>query len=73
MRMEVDIACLDVSSQIFWFGDLNYRLNMMDDDVRKLVSQKRWDELINSDQVLFRAICVDFVDAKDNRSIVGGV
>ncbi|XXG66583.1 hypothetical protein AAC387_Pa06g0126 [Persea americana] len=37
--------------QIFWFGDLNYRLNMLDDDVRKLVAHKRWDELINSDQL----------------------
>lgn len=37
--------------QIFWFGDLNYRLNMMDTEVRELVAQKRWDELINSDQL----------------------
>lgn len=40
-----------VNSQVFWFGDLNYRLNMVDAEVRKLVAQKRWDELINSDQV----------------------
>ncbi|XP_058104208.1 type I inositol polyphosphate 5-phosphatase 2 isoform X3 [Magnolia sinica] len=37
--------------QIFWFGDLNYRLNMMDADVRKLVAGRQWDELINSDQL----------------------
>ncbi|KAH9705228.1 Type I inositol polyphosphate 5-phosphatase 2 [Citrus sinensis] len=37
--------------QIFWFGDLNYRLNMMDTEVRELVAQKRWDKLINSDQL----------------------
>lgn len=37
--------------QIFWFGDLNYRLNMLDADVRKLVARKQWDELINSDQL----------------------
>ncbi|KAJ6695887.1 TYPE I INOSITOL POLYPHOSPHATE 5-PHOSPHATASE 2 [Salix koriyanagi] len=37
--------------QIFWFGDLNYRLNMMDTEVRKLVALKQWDELINSDQL----------------------
>ncbi|XP_010559288.1 PREDICTED: type I inositol polyphosphate 5-phosphatase 2 isoform X2 [Tarenaya hassleriana] len=36
--------------QIFWFGDLNYRLNMSDSEVRKLVSQQRWGELINGDQ-----------------------
>ncbi|KAF8051947.1 hypothetical protein N665_1641s0011 [Sinapis alba] len=43
------IPCHD---QVFWFGDLNYRLNMSDSEVRKLVSQKRWDELKNSDQLI---------------------
>ncbi|WCJ20682.1 Type I inositol polyphosphate 5-phosphatase 2 [Euphorbia peplus] len=38
--------------QIFWFGDLNYRLNMMDTEIRKLVSLKKWDELINGDQLV---------------------
>lgn len=37
--------------QIFWFGDLNYRLNMLDAEIRKLVARKKWDELINSDQL----------------------
>ncbi|KAJ6342226.1 hypothetical protein OIU78_010204 [Salix suchowensis] len=37
--------------QIFWFGDLNYRLNMLDTEVRKLVALEKWDELISSDQV----------------------
>ncbi|XP_062073712.1 type I inositol polyphosphate 5-phosphatase 2 [Humulus lupulus] len=37
--------------QIFWFGDLNYRLNMLDHEVRKLVSLKRWDELLKNDQL----------------------
>ncbi|KAF9625879.1 hypothetical protein IFM89_027656 [Coptis chinensis] len=37
--------------QIFWFGDLNYRLNMLDPEVRKLVARKQWDELIESDQL----------------------
>ncbi|KAG2243308.1 hypothetical protein Bca4012_014288 [Brassica carinata] len=43
------IPCHD---QVFWFGDLNYRLNMSDSEVRKLVEQKRWDELRNSDQLI---------------------
>ncbi|CAH8276219.1 unnamed protein product [Arabidopsis lyrata] len=43
------IPCHD---QVFWFGDLNYRLNMADSEVRKLVAQKRWDELKNSDQLI---------------------
>ncbi|XP_011028235.1 PREDICTED: type I inositol 1,4,5-trisphosphate 5-phosphatase 2-like isoform X2 [Populus euphratica] len=42
--------------QIFWFGDLNYRLNMLDTEVRKLVALKQWDELINSDQ-LSKELC----------------
>ncbi|KAJ4951173.1 hypothetical protein NE237_028005 [Protea cynaroides] len=37
--------------QIFWFGDLNYRLSMLDAEVRKLVAKKQWDELINNDQL----------------------
>ncbi|KAJ8774483.1 hypothetical protein K2173_016929 [Erythroxylum novogranatense] len=37
--------------QIFWFGDLNYRLNMLDDEIRELIALKHWDELINSDQL----------------------
>ncbi|KAL2322924.1 hypothetical protein Fmac_027303 [Flemingia macrophylla] len=37
--------------QIFWFGDLNYRVNMMDGEVRKLVALKKWDELMNYDQL----------------------
>lgn len=40
-----------MNSQIFWFGDLNYRLNMEDADVRKLIALKRWDELVSNDQV----------------------
>ncbi|KAL8159013.1 hypothetical protein V2J09_000550 [Rumex salicifolius] len=37
--------------QIFWFGDLNYRLNMLDVEIRKLVASKQWNALINSDQL----------------------
>ncbi|PSS11614.1 Type I inositol polyphosphate 5-phosphatase [Actinidia chinensis var. chinensis] len=42
--------------QIFWFGDLNYRLNMLDAEVRKLVAKKQWNELLNSDQ-LSKELC----------------
>ncbi|KAK6250998.1 hypothetical protein SCA6_005003 [Theobroma cacao] len=42
--------------QMFWFGDLNYRLNMSGAEVRKLVALKRWDELIDSDQ-LHKELC----------------
>ncbi|KAL9231213.1 hypothetical protein vseg_006468 [Gypsophila vaccaria] len=37
--------------QIFWFGDLNYRINAEDSEIRKLVSSKLWNELINHDQL----------------------
>ncbi|GAB4834684.1 hypothetical protein Ancab_032947 [Ancistrocladus abbreviatus] len=42
--------------QIFWFGDLNYRLNIPDNDVRKLVASQQWDKLVNSDQ-LVKELC----------------
>ncbi|KAL5099090.1 hypothetical protein RYX36_003417 [Vicia faba] len=37
--------------QIFWFGDLNYRISMLDSEVRKLVALKKWDELMYYDQL----------------------
>ncbi|THU62380.1 hypothetical protein C4D60_Mb01t04530 [Musa balbisiana] len=37
--------------RIFWFGDLNYRLNMPDADIRALVAGRCWDELMNFDQL----------------------
>ncbi|CAO2819528.1 unnamed protein product [Amaranthus hypochondriacus] len=37
--------------QIFWFGDLNYRLNMTDSEIRKHVANKQWSELLNNDQL----------------------
>ncbi|XP_068634288.1 type I inositol polyphosphate 5-phosphatase 2-like isoform X2 [Aristolochia californica] len=43
--------------QIFWFGDLNYRLNMVDADVRKFVARKQWPELCNSDQLCKELRC----------------
>ncbi|XP_076901389.1 type I inositol polyphosphate 5-phosphatase 2-like isoform X1 [Bidens hawaiensis] len=42
------IPCHD---QIFWFGDLNYRINKPDDEVRKLVAMKQWDKLLYTDQL----------------------
>ncbi|KAK1306345.1 Type I inositol 1,4,5-trisphosphate 5-phosphatase 2 [Acorus calamus] len=37
--------------RIFWFGDLNYRLNMPDAEIREFVSRKQWAELIDKDQL----------------------
>ncbi|KZV34542.1 type I inositol 1,4,5-trisphosphate 5-phosphatase 2-like [Dorcoceras hygrometricum] len=38
--------------QIFWFGDLNYRLDMLDEEIRKLVKERQWTVLLNSDQLI---------------------
>nr|XP_043633227.1 type I inositol polyphosphate 5-phosphatase 2-like [Erigeron canadensis] len=37
--------------RIFWFGDLNYRINMADADVRKLIALKQWNKLLCNDQL----------------------
>ncbi|KAJ9556071.1 hypothetical protein OSB04_010685 [Centaurea solstitialis] len=37
--------------RIFWFGDLNYRINIADADVRSLVAKKQWDKLLYNDQL----------------------
>ncbi|XP_062199137.1 type I inositol polyphosphate 5-phosphatase 2-like isoform X2 [Phragmites australis] len=37
--------------RIFWFGDLNYRIDLPDNEVRRLVAMKRWDDLLKSDQL----------------------
>ncbi|XP_051129697.1 type I inositol polyphosphate 5-phosphatase 2 isoform X2 [Andrographis paniculata] len=37
--------------QIFWFGDLNYRISLPDAEVRNFVEKKRWAELLNHDQL----------------------
>ncbi|PWZ15187.1 Type I inositol polyphosphate 5-phosphatase 2 [Zea mays] len=39
------------SSRIFWFGDLNYRIDLPDSEVRYLVGMKKWDDLLKSDQL----------------------
>ncbi|CAI9290614.1 unnamed protein product [Lactuca saligna] len=46
--------------KIFWFGDLNYRINMADADVRKLVALKQWEKLLYNDQLCkeLRSGCV---------------
>ncbi|KAJ6817358.1 type I inositol polyphosphate 5-phosphatase 2 isoform X1 [Iris pallida] len=37
--------------RIFWFGDLNYRLNVSDAEVREFVATRQWDELMKFDQL----------------------
>ncbi|KZV28945.1 type I inositol 1,4,5-trisphosphate 5-phosphatase 1-like [Dorcoceras hygrometricum] len=37
--------------RVIWLGDLNYRINLSYDQTRKLISQKDWSKLIESDQL----------------------
>ncbi|KAG8057814.1 hypothetical protein GUJ93_ZPchr0002g26729 [Zizania palustris] len=37
--------------QIFWFGDLNYRIDMPDAEIRDLVAMERWGDLLKFDQL----------------------
>lgn len=36
---------------MFWIGDLNYRIDMPDEQVRVLCAQEQWDELYAHDQL----------------------
>nr|CDS31929.1 synaptojanin 1 [Hymenolepis microstoma] len=36
---------------VFWFGDLNYRINLPNDEVKSLISRSAWSELVRSDQL----------------------
>jgi hypothetical protein len=38
-------------SQVIWFGDLNYRLNLSDSDVRFLLAREELTILLANDQV----------------------
>ncbi|XP_039808962.1 type I inositol polyphosphate 5-phosphatase 2 isoform X4 [Panicum virgatum] len=37
--------------RIFWFGDLNYRIDLPDAEVRHLVAMNRWDDILKFDQL----------------------
>ncbi|KAI5076220.1 hypothetical protein GOP47_0008285 [Adiantum capillus-veneris] len=37
--------------RIIWLGDLNYRLNLLDDEIRLLVAKEDWTGLIKKDQL----------------------
>jgi synaptojanin len=36
---------------VFWAGDSNYRISLSNEEVRKLISEERWDILYESDQL----------------------
>ncbi|KAL5111754.1 Synaptojanin-1 [Taenia crassiceps] len=37
---------------VFWFGDLNYRINLPNEEVKTLISRSAWSDLQCSDQLL---------------------
>ncbi|WVF66286.1 hypothetical protein IAT40_001026 [Kwoniella sp. CBS 6097] len=39
------------SHVLFWLGDLNYRIDLPDNDVKKLVEEKKWDDMLAKDQL----------------------
>ncbi|WWD06010.1 hypothetical protein V865_004095 [Kwoniella europaea PYCC6329] len=39
------------SHMLFWLGDLNYRIDLPDDQVKKLVEEKKWEEMLAKDQL----------------------
>lgn len=41
---------------------------MPDSDVRKLVGKKKWDELLESDQVTFNSGCISGLNKIETRS-----
>eukprot|EP00898_Chlorokybus_atmophyticus_P006431 jgi/Chlat1/678/Chrsp104S01150 len=36
---------------VVWLGDLNYRLNLSDDEIRDGIKHKAWDQLLRGDQL----------------------
>src|ERR1700738_1059084 len=36
---------------VFWASDSNYRIGLTNDEVRRLVAEKRWDALYEHDQL----------------------
>ncbi|KAK4253060.1 hypothetical protein QN277_010885 [Acacia crassicarpa] len=45
------ISILD-HERIFWFGDLNYRINLSYEKTRDLVLKKEWSKLVEKDQLV---------------------
>ena len=43
---------MEICSYVFWFGDLNFRIdNVKNDDIRKKAKDKDYEPLLKHDQV----------------------
>ena len=40
-----------VTRRIIWLGDLNYRVNLTNDNIHVLIAQRAWTTLLKEDQV----------------------
>eukprot|EP01130_Rhizamoeba_saxonica_P009304 TRINITY_DN3776_c0_g1_i1.p1 TRINITY_DN3776_c0_g1~~TRINITY_DN3776_c0_g1_i1.p1 ORF type:complete len:514 (-),score=125.63 TRINITY_DN3776_c0_g1_i1:42-1454(-) len=36
---------------VFWFGDLNYRIDLPDEEVKEAIAEENWDLLLEADQL----------------------
>ena len=45
---------------MFWFGDLNYRIDYFYDGVMKFIDDKNYHELLERDQVNLPVLIVSF-------------
>ncbi|KAI9098377.1 hypothetical protein K1719_025002 [Acacia pycnantha] len=50
-KFALPISILD-HERIFWFGDLNYRINLSYEKTRDLVLKKEWSKLVEKDQLV---------------------
>ena len=47
----MDDGVLLVDSNLFWLGDLNYRIDLPDSEVRRKIVEKDWVTLFQADQL----------------------
>lgn len=43
---------LDSHDYIFWCGDFNYRIDLANEEVKKLVKERNWTPLLAADQLI---------------------
>ncbi|GIY38364.1 synaptojanin-1 [Caerostris extrusa] len=61
---------LDTHDYVFWCGDFNYRIDLANDEVKKLVKAENWSTLLAADQLLNsqqnNQAFKDFIEAQIN-------
>ena len=52
---QLNSQSIDITNQfdhIFWFGDLNYRIDLSREEVLKVIAEKNWNYLLKRDQLI---------------------